>query len=54
MGQDLISQHRVGKQNLETLVGENNMSFQQANGVSESDMIAKFRDSGHFPTTIPK
>ncbi|CAE7218058.1 unnamed protein product [Symbiodinium sp. KB8] len=42
-GHDLFSQRKVGKHGLETLVSEEAISFQTANGVTNTDLISNFQ-----------
>ena len=42
-GHDLISQHKVEKHGLETLVSQEAISFQTANGVTDTDLISNFQ-----------
>ena len=42
-GHDLISQRKVEKHGLETLVSEEAISFQTANGVTNTDLISNFQ-----------
>ena len=42
-GHDLISQRKIQKHELETLVASEPISFQTANGVTESDLMSNFR-----------
>ena len=42
-GHDLISQKKIAKRDLETLVTPEPISFQTANGITDTDLVSNFQ-----------